>query len=466
MISKHSIIVFSILSSWGLAMAIAPQDFTFSRSLRRTAGLNNFSNIMYVSQPGTIITASGVYVVQDDLMFDPIINNDACITIGASNVVLDLNLNSLSQLSTNTMTGINGIFIEPGVNDIVIRNGALNNFSGSGIVINDGDDIIDIFDMVLLQMGEVGIWADGLSTGSGIANIIVNSVVVDNTTNDDGGDVYGFWFQEVTNADLENVICTLNSTVTGNAYGFLFNNCDSIRLKSCVSGNHISGGPQVIGFGAINCDTILYFDCAADLLTVTAGTGIVAGFFFQDSIAIVLDGCTSIQNTSTATAYGFYFDGCQYSIVADSQAIANSGDTYCYGFYSNNGTNNTFETCEALFNNAEIDGYGFAFTGTETGSSIDFGIIEANLGLTGTAYGIQLVSTVTLCGITNNKIVGHIGGAGGFGIFDGAGAATGNSYFTNFLTKNTVNINFTAPTVSMFTGPLSGIPGTYQNVSF
>ena len=57
---------------------------------------------------------------------------NAAITISASNVTLDLRGRTLSQKSKNVLP-VDGIVVDPGLTNIIIKNGTVRDFSDAGI---------------------------------------------------------------------------------------------------------------------------------------------------------------------------------------------------------------------------------------------------------------------------------------------------------------------------------------------
>ena len=97
-------------------------------------------------------------------------------------------------------------------------------------------------------------------------------------------------------------------------------------------------------------------------------------------------------------------------------------------------------------------------------SIIENSEISLNLGITGTSFGIDLGNSQNGY-IRNNRISGHAGGVGGFGIYDVAGANTTNIILSNVAFKNTIAFEPGEPIIPVFTGPLTTNPSIFENVA-
>ncbi len=451
--------------------AIAPQHFTFNRSLRSSSSISSFNTYTFFYVP-IVISEPGTYLLADSVMFTPTDYNASYVTITTDNVLLDLNSSTITQDPTTlTFTGVNGISIAPGVKNVVIRNGAFNSLTGSAILVNDGVEIVDIFDLTILNMGIAGIMLEGLTTGSGITSANFSNIDIEGSgaSGNGIGNAYGFLLQNVSTCNIETSVCGQSMAPMGDAYGMRFENCDSIRIKSSVINNNSSGATKAAGFSVLSSNNILCIDTISSNNSCTAlnPTTTTAGFEILNSQAIFLQECSATSNAGYGAAYGFYLDGCSFCKMEGDDALANfSTGSSSMGFFSNNGTNNLFKNCDSMSNDGALNGYGILLTGTETGSGVSNGTIEANIGLTGTAFGVFLDPQVVVSGVFQTTIAGHMGGVGGFGIYDSAADASTNSFFANIALKNSSNYFLSTAMMSeLFTGPLSVIPGTFQNIS-
>lgn len=128
--------VISGLMSWSLLLSAS----TWHSSSSALEEINERLSCQYVIYPsdispnGLVIDKEGTWCLADDVVYAPRTANPA-ITITVSNVTLDLNGKTLSQISKNALY-INGIAVQPNVSNITITNGSVSGFSEAGIYIN------------------------------------------------------------------------------------------------------------------------------------------------------------------------------------------------------------------------------------------------------------------------------------------------------------------------------------------
>lgn len=87
-----------------------------------------------IGTTGFVISSPGQWCLGEDVVYNPSGTNPA-ITISAAaveNVTLDLNCKTLSQASKDVL-GIDGVLIQPGLTNVVIKNGTIRDFSDAGI---------------------------------------------------------------------------------------------------------------------------------------------------------------------------------------------------------------------------------------------------------------------------------------------------------------------------------------------
>ena len=81
---------------------------------------------------GVVLCKSGYYCLCEDIIFNPNPDATAAIRITASNVTLDLRGRTLSQKSKDVLP-VDGIVVDPGLTNIIIKNGTVRDFSDAGI---------------------------------------------------------------------------------------------------------------------------------------------------------------------------------------------------------------------------------------------------------------------------------------------------------------------------------------------
>ncbi len=208
----------------------------------------------------TTIDTSGCYRLVSD------VNNQ--ITITASNVILDMNGNT-----------VGGIIINDGLTNIIVNNGTVNgNIPTKNVAVDDASE-------------------DGIFVSGG-TNVILNGIVVKNF-------VHGIHFDQVTNGIISNCEMTCNTT------GLQFDTSQNIVVENCKAHANVQAGyslltstscsfvecktratgegntslsgdtSNIFGFVTSNGSYNVFEQCVANLtqsLTVTAPESIVAGF--------------------------------------------------------------------------------------------------------------------------------------------------------------------------------------------
>lgn len=82
-----------------------------------------------INRNGYVISEPGEYYLCEDVIYNPCDGNPAIrISAGAvGNVTLDLNGKTLS-LKSKTATNIAGVLIEPGLTNVIVKNGTIRDF--------------------------------------------------------------------------------------------------------------------------------------------------------------------------------------------------------------------------------------------------------------------------------------------------------------------------------------------------
>ena len=107
------------------------------------------------------ITKPATYNYRVAIPANPTDPNDTIISIATSHVVLDLEGGCISQDTSNTVSGLTGIVVEPNLTDIEIRNGNIADLTGYGIRVKDGCTNVRIKNMQVSGCKQGGILFDG-----------------------------------------------------------------------------------------------------------------------------------------------------------------------------------------------------------------------------------------------------------------------------------------------------------------
>lgn len=165
--------------------------------------------------------------------------NDSVVSIKTNDLVLDLGEHQLFQTAGNTISGLDGIYINPGLSNITIRNGVIGPVTGRGIYIGDGCSQIRLENITLQNCNTTGILFDGSFTGTGISIVKINECTILSCTGSDGNPAYGMKIIDGSNFRIER--CVFESNDAGNlnsGFGLSLENCSTINiLESTAASN-------------------------------------------------------------------------------------------------------------------------------------------------------------------------------------------------------------------------------------
>lgn len=359
----------------------------------------------------SLIDQPGFYTYGGDVFFDPQDPNDNGVLITASNVTLDLQDHTISQTVSNTIPGLDAIFISPNLTNIKIRNGTITNVTGRGIYVGDGCSGVYIENLILTSCQATGVLFDGSQTGSGIINGKIKKSIITSCTGVNGNPAYGLRMIETSNIIIYDSIFNSNDAlITSSGYGVILESCSNCEFDSCKF--NANGGNQLgIGAALINSDDCTFANCVAieNISHSAVSSSTACGFLFDSSRATACSLCKSVDN-SNVNATGI-------------------------GFMTLNGSGNSFVNCVAE-NNSGLFAAGFLFTGTEASDALLNSESVANIGsfIGGISYGV-LINGPQGCAIADNVFSANIG-AQGYGLVDTT-TDTNNYIASNLSYANT-----------------------------
>lgn len=343
------------------------------------------------------ISRPGTFVLGNDLVIVPV-GADTCIQINASNVTLDLNQHIITQ--GNLVANCNGITVAPNLTNVTIRNGTIANFTGTGITIGSGCNLIAVELISTLSCDTRGIESLGTPSAPNQGILIINSTVAGCSRG--ASATAAVSIQNTLDSNFENINLVLNGSTNHNLDGFQLINCNTLRLGNVYAESCI-GSTRVNGFNSINTEGVVFFQCVATTNESFATTSTAVGFNVADngdSDSLIFYQCISFGNTATATgsnAIGFYigptnldmrFNDC---IARDN--IANNEGT---GFYMNSSGQMVVTACSSSRNQSIGNGGGAArgyyLNGSSTVSLID-NVAVTQLSTSGVAVGIDLLNS-------------------------------------------------------------------------
>ena len=187
---------------------------------------------------GFVITRPGYYCLCEDTVFNPAIGVSpyiGAITISASNVTLDLRGKTLSQIS-KTVLNVDGIIVDPGLTNIIIKNGTIRDFSDAGIRAGAVSSTVIVPLVTELSISDIRSFNNGLSTtlvnpgfatGDGIGGAVILNAQDVTITNSDFNEnsLNGIWAFNMTKFTMENCHCddntpgTLSALIDQTTYG-------------------------------------------------------------------------------------------------------------------------------------------------------------------------------------------------------------------------------------------------------
>lgn len=361
----------------------------------------------------TVINQPGEYAYGMDFFVQPQIANDAIIIITVSDVSLNLGNIILTQM--NSVPGLQGVVVQPGLQNIIITGGNFSNLTGQAVVVNDGCNNFTLDSMHMDSCNGGGILLDGLTTGTGIFGAIINNCTIISSTGINGTPAYGIQLNSATDIHVTNCICNNNDAVTtSSGYGFIAQSCNNCEFVSCIA-EYNGGNTQAAGialFQSNNCK-ITYCNVFNNLTRDSSSTTTTFGIFLNQCTQTIVDYCESIKNINT-----------------------NGG--IAIGIGSSFGTSNLFTNCLSQGNVGSFFAAGFQLN-TETSSYISDGTSRDN-SATGSAYGIYLNGSNNNCYVQNSFVISNMGTINSFGINDALVPST-NLIIKNYAFNNGTNYN-------------------------
>ena len=400
-----------------------------------------------LSSQGYTIDTPGRHVLSRNISFAP--NSDGnIITVACNNVVIDLRECTIEQTGNEYIQ--NCIYISPGLQNIKIRHGTIQNINGYGVYIGNDCKNIKVKNLQINNCGKGGIFCNGT-----IANPVTDFEIIDTgITNCNGS---SFTDSTATTGlklkccnNVRATKCNFNQNITDsieqNSYGAYIETCTGCHFDFCEAvGNK---GSNAAGFHVCsNSLANLFSDClvTANVSTKTSsercggggnpepspvGTGSGMGFGVEDSIGTIFQNCTSENNLATGNAYGFFISNSSSNEITNCIAnkqqsiIENTtlpGDGSACGICIKNGSGNLIQNCKCNANtggtHSTSKGIGILIGENETRTRIYDCETSANNGNGGTGIGIYLLNTGYGIIVIGNKVFVNTG-TSMFGIKD------------------------------------------------
>ena len=268
------------------------------------------------------ITEPGVYGFSKSLVHE---NNDSGIVIKSSNVTLDLG--GFFLYYSGSESGINGIEIDPGLNNITIRNGAIYGFTGSGILAN-GSSSSSIRELAISNVSasenyggfNLQFIKEGLISSCSTNNNLNATSSLSSTT--------GTLLNGCTTTVIKNLTSNGNS---GNAacYGIDLQNCTAVNLSSCSANANTASTDDCHGIRNYRGSNNKIESSAAN--NNLSSTGNSMGIQLEETSNTTVEQCRSIENiASHSTKHSF---GVRVVESEDSMISGNTIQQNFYGIY-------------------------------------------------------------------------------------------------------------------------------------
>lgn len=421
-----------------------------------------FINLKIFSVSDWSITNQGTYILADDIPASTGDATNGTINIKSSYVTLDLNGRFISQTSSGGTAGAIGIVVDAGLTDVVIKNGTIKNYLGSGVKVNSNCLRVSLQNLIVESCATRGIELDG-AAGNLIQESEIKNCKIYNCCTTSSSDVglrlvfcYGL---NVTDVVLDNLLSANPSTFIGiqidSSLNCLFNNV------SVVNSLIPTGG--FTGFGISsnsgNCQGHVFNECFVSTCSVTVSGAGYSGFSISgaNTSKNLFKKCKVISCVSTQNISGFsvaaannVFDKC---IVTNNVAINNLASGFII-----TGLNNIFIECIATNNLSKGTTIGY---GANSNDIILYRCISSyNNCVPGSSIGLSLTNSdceIRECDFSKNN--SSSGDASSYGIRWTAGS---NAVFAkniscrNGSTSNTNNITG----VSFALGSQTGVSST------
>jgi hypothetical protein len=355
-----------------------------------------------------IITEPGLYCLNSNVQVTP--TQGIGIIINANNVIIDLN-----QFTIQGSGQVTGILIS-GNNSIIIRNGTMSNFGGTGIFFNPVSVITPTTGIIIDSINFLNNYTNVNMTAQNCAitncysysaiapafiinqsvNIVLQNCISMGPTNGVGSIALASSTSTAFNITQSINVLLRNCVANYNMRGFFFNINTYLTAVGCIANDNVNEG-----FNQTGGSEHIFQDC-------TSNDNGLSGFIITNqsttspSLLTIIKDCYAQFNT----AQGFNINGNQHSLIS-----CFADDNGINGFLIN-GNNHTILNCEAK-NNTKI---GFSLAAASTGAI-----------------------AATNCHVRNNLAIGNSTG------FSNAGV--GNRIYANYA-----NNNFTGVILNDFVG--------------
>src|SRR5579859_2233463 len=292
-----------------------------------------------------IISESGTYQIGTNLTYNSTSAADSIILINTSNVVLDLYNNVLTQGNPGTPM-LAGIAVAPNVSNVKIKNGTINNITGSGLLVQSGDLGITI-DSIATNSCTTGFNCQSASlvsvqnsaslfatTGNAFQVnasqfVNLNNIFAYSTSSD------AILIQQGENCSVQNAIVTKG---TGNGIS-ITSKSDLITLDRIVTTSCQSNGINLSQ--STNC---LISNCNILNCAISGATA----FNISNSNFLNVIGCKLLQNGTTNALTAINISGCNQSLFQDIMISSSINNNSLFGVFADLTNQIIFKNCNLI----------------------------------------------------------------------------------------------------------------------
>lgn len=334
---------------------------------------------------GVVITKPGHYCLTENVVYKAHKDHSPAITIRANDVILDLSDHVLEQ-STDSFSrydDTSGIVVEPGYNNITIKDGRIRNFSNMGVLVAsnatsldeiDHNDIV-IKDIIVNDCGKITTTPDiqPFFARSGIAvygsrDCLIEDCEVSGITSFNDSEAFATFFTDtltIKNCYSHHNFANLDSD-TGFVEGFQINFFSNTIITGCTAVHN--NGAQSVGIVPLFGESLVLEDSQANDNIApfpTVDRAFAGGIVVVFVDSAVVTNCQANHNVAQSELLGIsgrkFATGIQIALsnadVSNCSANFNLATSHtglsqggCVGFDINTVTATTLKNCSATGN--------------------------------------------------------------------------------------------------------------------
>lgn len=405
--------------------------------------LSSYTHPFVLSQPGPHIF--GI----DDVELEAL-TSTTLIKITSSNVTLDLQGHTFSQKNASSSNkNVTGIHIADGLSNVTIKNGNINNITGTAIIVGQNCFNITLSNLTIAQAR-----SGSIEVQSGTDVVFIDNCFAGKSLSS-GKNNFGLSLTSNKNINVINSSFIDSRAPSGyNAFGIFGKNCIDCSINNSAFNDH--SGDTATGIYLDNC--IAFEIDNVETNSNRSNVGPSSGIELFGGQGNIIKNGIAFYNKAATNAHGIYLhSGANYNQISNYTTSYQKASTTenGIGVCIITGTSNSLTNITAFGNTGgsleTSKGCGICLN-KAYGVIIDNSTCNYNNGGAGKAYGIQLINS-SKCIIEDNKLYYNHGPKGSWGIqesknsfsFLASNLAFGNdtNYGVTHTTFNSIqDINF------------------------